>query len=271
MTKPLKIGVVGASGRMGRMVINNVLHLPGCELLGASEVSGSKYLGVDAGFLVGAENNGIIITDDTEKMFMGLDVVIDFTIPDATQKHANIASNAGCALIVGTTGMEESHQASLLSASNNIPIVMAPNMSAGVNLLFAITQQVAQALDEDFDIEIIEMHHKHKIDSPSGTALGLGQAAAKGREIDFDSSKILSREGITGERKVGDIGFATLRGGDVVGDHTVVFAGAGERIEISHKATDRAIFARGALRAAFWAVTKPAGLYSMNDVLGLNF
>ena len=260
MTKPLRIGVVGASGRMGRMVINNILHLSGCELSGASEVSGSKYVGTDVGFLVGAENNGVIITDDTEKMFTGLDVVIDFTIPDATQKHAEIASNTGCALIVGTTG----------SASNNVPIVMAPNMSAGVNLLFAITQQVAKVLDEDFDIEIVEMHHKHKIDSPSGTALGLGEAAAKGRGIDFNSSKVLSREGIIGERQAGNIGFATMRGGDVVGDHTVVFAGAGERIEISHKATDRAIFARGALRAAFWAVTQPAGLYSMNDVLGLN-
>ena len=270
MTKPLRIGVVGASGRMGRMVINNILHLSGCELSGASEVSGSKYVGTDVGFLVGAENNGVIITDDTEKMFTGLDVVIDFTIPDATQKHAEIASNTGCALIVGTTGMEQAHRDSLLSASNNVPIVMAPNMAAGVNLLFAITQQVAKVLDEDFDIEIVEMHHKHKIDSPSGTALGLGEAAAKGRGIDFNSSKVLSREGIIGERQAGNIGFATMRGGDVVGDHTVVFAGAGERIEISHKATDRAIFARGALRAAFWAVTQPAGLYSMNDVLGLN-
>ncbi|NKB49252.1 MAG: 4-hydroxy-tetrahydrodipicolinate reductase [Alphaproteobacteria bacterium] len=266
----MRIGVVGASGRMGRMVVSLVAGAGDCTLAGATEAPGSEFLGADAGTLAGVGDTGVLLTGDTAAMFAGVDAVIDFTVPAATQAHAQLAADAGCALIAGTTGMEDSHRAALAAAAEAVPIVWAPNMSAGVNLLFAVTQQVARALGEDFDIEIVEMHHRHKIDAPSGTALGLGQAAAAGREVDFDAVKTLSREGITGERKSGDIGFATLRGGDVVGEHSVIFAGAGERIELSHRATDRAIFARGAVRAALWTAGKPAGLYTMNDVLGLS-
>lgn len=269
MADSLKIGVVGASGRMGRMVSAIIAASSNCELAGATEAPGSEFLGADAGSLAGVGDNGVILTDDTAAMFAGVEAVIDFTVPAATQSHAQIAANAGCALVAGTTGLEAAHRSSLEAAAATVPIVWAPNMSAGVNLLFAVTQQVARAIGEDFDIEIVEMHHHHKIDAPSGTALGLGQAAAVGRGVDFDAVKTLSREGITGARKSGNIGFATLRGGDVVGEHSVIFAGAGERIELSHRATDRAIFARGAVRAALWTAGKPAGYYTMNDVLGL--
>jgi 4-hydroxy-tetrahydrodipicolinate reductase len=270
MANPLKIGVVGASGRMGRMVVSIIAASNDCVLAGATEVPGSEHLGADAGALAGVGDNGVIVTDDAATMFAGVDAVIDFTAPAATQAHAQIAADAGCALVAGTTGLDEAHRAAVAAAAGSVPIVWAPNMSAGVNLLFAVTEQVARALGEDFDIEIVEMHHHHKVDAPSGTALGLGQAAAAGRGVDFDTVKVLSREGITGERTPGDIGFATLRGGDVVGEHTVVFAGAGERIELSHRATDRAIFARGAVRAALWTAGKPSGLYAMADVLGLS-
>lgn len=270
MTNPLKIGVVGASGRMGRMVVNVIGETDGCVLSGATEAPGAQHLGADAGGLAGAGEAGVLITDDPAAMFAEVDAVIDFTVPAATATHAQLAAAAGCALIAGTTGLESDHRAALESAAASVPVVWAPNMSAGVNLLFAVTQQVARALGEEFDIDIVEMHHRHKVDAPSGTALGLGQAAAAGRGVDFDEVKVLSREGITGERRRGDIGFATLRGGDVVGEHTVIFAGAGERIELSHRATDRAIFARGAVRAALWSAGKPPGLYTMNDVLGLS-
>lgn len=270
MANPLKIGVVGASGRMGRMVVSIIAASEECVLAGATEAQGSAHIGADAGVLAGIGENGVAVADDTAAMFQDVDVVIDFTAPVATQVHAKIAASAGCALVAGTTGLEDVHRAALADAAASVPIVTAPNMSAGVNLLFAVTQQVARALGEDFDIEIVEMHHRHKVDAPSGTALGLGQAAAAGRDVDFDAVKTLSREGITDARERGNIGFAALRGGDVVGDHTVVFAGAGERIELSHRATDRAIFARGAVRAALWTAGKPAGLYSMNDVLGLS-
>jgi 4-hydroxy-tetrahydrodipicolinate reductase len=255
---------------MGRMVVSVITATDGCELAGATEAPGSEHLGADAGALAGVGDNGVALTDDTAAMFAGVDAVIDFTVPVATSTHAQIAAAAGCALVAGTTGLDDDNRAVLEAAAASVPVVWAPNMSAGVNLLFAVTQQVARALGEDFDIEIVEMHHRHKVDAPSGTALGLGEAAAAGRGVDFDAVKVLSREGITGERRQGDIGFATLRGGDVVGEHSVVFAGAGERIELSHRATDRAIFARGAVRAALWTAGKPAGLYTMNDVLGLS-
>ena len=269
MANPLKIGVVGASGRMGRMVVGVIEASDDCTLAGATEAPGSEHLGADAGVLAGVGDNGIVVSDDAAAMFAGVDAVIDFTVPAATSAHAQLAAQAGCALVAGTTGLEAAHRAALEAAAAAVPVVWAPNMSAGVNLLFAVTQQVARALGEEFDIEIVEMHHRHKVDAPSGTALGLGLAAAAGRGVDFDAVKVLSREGITGERRRGDIGFATLRGGDVVGEHSVVFAAAGERIELSHRATDRAIFARGAVRAARWTAGTPAGLYTMNDVLGL--
>jgi 4-hydroxy-tetrahydrodipicolinate reductase len=270
MVDQRKIGIVGAGGRMGQMLVRVVAETDGCVLAGASEVTGSVHLGADPGVLAGVGDSGITITDDTAELFASVDAVIDFTVPAATAAHAAMAAEAGCALIAGTTGLEAEHRAALDAAASRVPVVWASNMSSGVNLLFALTEQVARALDPDFDIEIVEMHHKHKVDAPSGTALSLGEAAARGRGVDFDSEKLLSREGITGERQRGNIGFASLRGGDVVGEHSVVFAAAGERIELTHRATDRGIFARGAVRAANWSGGQPPGLYSMMDVLGLS-
>ena len=270
MADQLKIGIVGAAGRMGRMLVKVVIEADSCVLAGASEVEGAPNVGADAGLLAGLGESGVLITTDSATMFAGVDAVIDFTVPAATETHAGLAAEAGCALIAGTTGLEKSHRAALHDAAKQVPVVWASNMSSGVNLLFAITERVARALDPDFDIEIVEMHHKHKIDAPSGTALSLGEAAARGRDVDFDSKKILSREGITGARERGKIGFATLRGGDVVGEHSVIFAGAGERIELTHRATDRGIFAYGAVRAARWTEGRPPGLYAMADVLGLD-
>jgi 4-hydroxy-tetrahydrodipicolinate reductase len=271
MTDQLKIGIVGAGGRMGRMLVQVVAETGGCVLGGASEVPGSALLGQDAGLLAGTGENGVCITDDSAAMFAAVDAVIDFTAPAATAAHAAMAAQAGCALIAGTTGLEEAHRAALDAAARKVPVVWASNMSSGVNLMFAITERVARALDPDFDIEIVEMHHRHKVDAPSGTALSLGEAAARGRDVDFDQAKVLSREGITGARERGRIGFATLRGGDVVGEHSVIFAGAGERIELTHRATDRGIFARGAVRAARWTAGRSPGLYAMADVLGLDW
>jgi 4-hydroxy-tetrahydrodipicolinate reductase len=270
MTDQLKIGIVGAGGRMGRMLVQVVAESESCVLGGASEVPGSTLVGSDAGTLSGVGENGVIITDDTAAMFGKVDAVIDFTVPAATATHAALAAENGCALIAGTTGLEDSHRAALENAAKTVPVVWASNMSSGVNLMFAITERVARALDPDFDIEIIEMHHKHKVDAPSGTALSLGEAAARGRGVDFDSEKVLSREGITGARERGTIGFATLRGGDVVGEHSVIFASVGERIELTHRATDRGIFARGAVRAARWTAGRAPGFYAMADVLGLD-
>lgn len=270
MADQLNIGIVGAAGRMGRMLVQVVAETEGCVLAGASEAEGSEHIGADAGLLAGAGEAGVAITTDAAAMFAGVDAVIDFTVPAATAAHAGLAAETGCALIAGTTGMEDAHRAALDAAAAKVPVVWASNMSSGVNLMFAITERVARALDPDFDIEIVEMHHKHKVDAPSGTALSLGEAAARGRGVDFDDHKVLSREGITGARARGTIGFATLRGGDVVGEHSVIFAGAGERIELTHRATDRGIFARGAVRAARWTAGREPGLYAMADVLGLD-
>ncbi len=269
MTDQLRIGIVGAGGRMGRMLVHVVAETEGCVLAGASEALGSENLGKDAGTLAGIEAAGVTITDDTAAMFEGMDAVIDFTAPAATAAHAALAAEAGCALIAGTTGLEEEHRAALEAAAESVPVIWASNMSSGVNLMFALAERVARALDPDFDIEIVELHHKHKVDAPSGTALSLGEAVARGRGVDFDKEKILSREGITGARGRGRIGFASLRGGDVVGEHTVIFAGAGERVELTHRATDRGIFARGAVRAALWTRDRAPGFYVMADVLGV--
>ena len=265
-----KIGIVGVGGRMGQMLVRVVAETEGCVLAAASEAPGSQHLGADPGVLAGVGESGVVITDDATALFGSVEAVIDFTTPDATAAHAGLAADAGCAIIAGTTGMEATHCAALDAAAAKVPVVWASNMSSGVNLLFAITEQVARALDPDFDIEIVEMHHKHKVDSPSGTALSLGEAAARGRGVDLDTEGVFSREGITGERARGNIGFASLRGGDVGGEHSVVFAASGERIELTHRATDRGIFARGAVRAANWTSGKPPGLYSMTDVLGLD-
>jgi 4-hydroxy-tetrahydrodipicolinate reductase len=263
------IGVVGAAGRMGTMLVKEITANAETALAGATESPGHAALGVDIGELAGLGKIDIPLSDDPAKLFAAADAVIDFTRPGATVNHAALAAQARTVLVIGTTGLEKSHEAEIAKAAKHTAIVLAPNMSLGVNLLFALTEQVAGALGDDFDIEIVEMHHRHKIDAPSGTALGLGRAAAKGRGIDLDNMAIRGRDGVTGERPKGAIGFAALRGGDVVGDHTVIFAGEGERIELTHRAGGRHIYARGAVRAALWAQGKPPGLYGMKDVLGL--
>ena len=269
MAGEMKIGIVGAAGRMGRMLVRQVSETQGCLLAGATERPDSDAIGRDAGVLAGVGEAGIAITGDAAAMIAGVDAVIDFTAPDVSVRHADLAAQAGAAIVIGTTGMGPAHMESLQRAARHAPVVFAPNMSVGVNLLMALVEQVARTLDESYDIEIVEMHHRHKVDAPSGTALGLGRAAAAGRGVDLEAAGRLSREGHTGARPRGEIGFATLRGGDVVGDHTVCFATEGERIELTHKASSRRIYAAGALRAALWTKGRAPGLYSMNDVLGI--
>ncbi len=265
----LRIAVVGAAGRMGQALITAIAANANCRLTGALERAGAPVLGKDAGQNAGLEPLGCAITDLPDMAFGNADAILDFTMPAATVAFAQQAARRGLIHIIGTTGCTPADDAAIATAASQAPIVKAGNMSLGVNLLTVLTRKVAAALDADFDIEIVEMHHKHKVDAPSGTALMLGQAAAEGRGIDLAAMAVRSRDGHTGARPAGSIGFATLRGGNVVGEHTVIFAAEGERIELSHKATDRGIFARGAVKAALWAKGKPPGLYSMIDVLGL--
>ena len=265
----MKIGIVGAAGRMGRMLIAEVIGADGCELAGGTEQAGSGAIGQDLGILIGADEQGLSIGDDSGALFAASDAVVDFTQPDATLANAALSGQTGVALIVGTTGLEAQHMEALGQAAAKAAVVQAANMSVGVNLLLGLTEQVAGALGDDYDIEIIEIHHRHKVDAPSGTALALGQAAAAGRGVDLNQVSQRGRDGNTGPRNPGDIGFATLRGGDVAGDHTVIFAGDGERIELTHKAGNRSVFARGAVLAAMWTAGQKPGLYSMRDVLGL--
>ena len=266
---PLKIGIVGAAGRMGAMLVQQVRAQPGdCRLIGATERAGSPAIGKDAGLLAGGEAMGVNVTDDAVALFAAADAVIDFTAPAATVAHAALAAQGKCIHVIGTTGLEAAHDAEIAKAARNTAIIRAANFSVGVNLLAGLSKRVAGLLGDEFDIEIVEMHHRHKIDAPSGTALMLGHAAADGRKVKLADVAQRGRDGITGARKAGDIGFASLRGGDVVGDHTVVFAADGERIELTHKASARQIFARGAVRAAIWGRGKAPGLYSMQDVLG---
>ncbi len=266
----MKIGIVGCAGRMGRMLVKQVSETKGCRIEGGTEPSNSPFLGQDIGDLAGVGTLGLVITPDTDSLFQNVDAVIDFTAPAATLEHAEMAAKTGKIHVVGTTGLSNEEQAKLDEAgTKGAVIVQGANMSLGVNLLAQLTKKVAAILDDDFDIEVLEMHHHHKVDAPSGTALLLGKAAAEGRQVDHDSVADRGRDGITGVRKKGDIGYAVLRGGNVVGDHTVMFAAENEIIEISHKAGDRSIFARGAVRAALWARNKTSGNYDMMDVLGL--
>lgn len=265
----MKIGIVGCAGRMGMMLVNAVLDAEGCTLAGGTERLGSDALDRDLGELVGRDRVGVPAESDAAALFQRSDAVIDFTAPAATLAHAELAARLGRTLVVGTTGMSVADEARLREAANRTAIVYAPNFSVGVNLLMALTERAAAILADDYDIEIVEMHHRHKVDAPSGTALGLGRAAAAGRQVALDGVWCKSRDGHTGARPKGEIGFATLRGGDVVGDHTVMFAADGERVELTHKASSRAVFAKGAVRAARWAEGKAPGLYTMRDVLGL--
>jgi 4-hydroxy-tetrahydrodipicolinate reductase len=239
-----------------------------CVLVGGSERSDSDAIGRDLGDVAGLGLLGYTIVAESKTLFIDADVVLDFTTTATTIDHAALAAESGAALVIGTTGLETAHMEALETAAQTTSIIQAANMSLGVNLLIQLTRQVSQILDPNFDIEIVEMHHRHKIDAPSGTALALGQAAAKGRGVDLGKVSDRGRDGLTGERKRGDIGFAVLRGGNVVGDHSVVFAADNERVELTHQATDRTIFARGAVHAALWAHGKAPGLYGMADVLG---
>jgi 4-hydroxy-tetrahydrodipicolinate reductase len=265
----MKIAVTGAAGRMGRELIRAAHAVEGCVLSGAVEQEGSLALGQDAGLLAGLGKLGVIITDDALELFAKVDAVLDFTVPAASTEFAGLAANARIVHVMGTTGLTAEDDAKVAAAARHATIIRSGNMSLGVNLLAALTRKVAQALDADFDIEVVEMHHRHKVDAPSGTALMLGKAAAEGRGVDFLKAAVRARDGHTGERERGDIGFAVLRGGNVVGEHTVVFAADGEIVELTHRATDRGIFARGAVKAALWGRGKPPGLYSMFDVLGI--
>lgn len=265
----MKIAVLGAAGRMGRSLAGAVAATEGCVLAGGVEAKGSPAIGRDLGELAGLGTLGIAITDDPLPIFASVDGVLDFTTPAATVGFAALAAQARIVHIIGTTGLSAADQARLVTAARHAAIVKAGNMSLGVNLLAGLTEKVARTLGPEFDIEILELHHRHKRDAPSGTALMLGEAAAAGRGISLKDQAVRSREGDVGPRREGDIGFAILRGGDVVGEHRVIFAGAGERIELVHVASDRAIFAGGAVKAALWARGQDPGLYSMADVLGL--
>jgi 4-hydroxy-tetrahydrodipicolinate reductase len=265
----MKIAVTGAAGRMGRELIRAVHARDDCVLAGAIEQEGSLALGQDAGLLAGLGKVGVVIGDDAPELFAKVDAVLDFTVPAASVDFAALAANARNVLVLGTTGLTAEDEAKVEAAARHAAIVRSGNMSLGVNLLAALTRKVAEALDADFDIEVLEMHHRHKVDAPSGTALMLGRAAAEGRGAKLDEVSVRTRDGHTGARRRGDIGFATLRGGSVVGEHSVLFAADGEVIELKHRAADRGIFARGAVKAALWARGKPPGLYSMMDVLGI--
>ncbi|MBZ9920966.1 4-hydroxy-tetrahydrodipicolinate reductase [Mesorhizobium sp. BR1-1-12] len=262
--------VVGAAGRMGQTLIRAIHTMPGARVAGAIERQGSPYLGKDAGELAGIGIINVPISDDPLPAFAGADGVLDFTAPAATVEFAGYAAQARIVHVIGTTGCSADDDARIAAAARHATIVKSGNMSLGVNLLAVLVEQAARALDAgDFDIEILEMHHRHKVDAPSGTALLLGEAAAAGRGITLAGNDVRVRDGHTGVRKPGSIGFATLRGGSVVGDHSVILAGTGERITLAHHAEDRTIFARGAVKAALWAHGRKPGLYSMRDVLGL--
>jgi len=263
-----KIGVVGCGGRMGRALVGEIVAA-GCRVAGGSEVPASPLLGQDVGELAGVGTLGLKVVADAATVFQASDVVLDFTLAAASTAHAKLAAETGRALVLGTTGLDRAQGDAVRAAAKHAPILWAANFSLGVNLLLSLVENAAQRLGEDYDIEVLEMHHRHKVDAPSGTALALGEAAAKGRAIELAARSQRVRDGHTGARKAGDIGFATLRGGDVAGEHSVIFAAAGERLELTHRATTRLVFARGAIHAARWVAGKPPGLYDMRNVLDL--
>ncbi len=265
----VKIGIVGCGGRMGQTLVGAILDQEKAMLSGGTERQDSPHIGQYIHHPISGIQTDLKVTDNAEELFNISDVVIDFTCPTATVLHTSFATKYNCIHIVGTTGMTADDESALHRAAQSVAIVYASNFSLGVNLLFYLTEKAASMLDDDFDVEVLEMHHRHKVDAPSGTALGIGQAAAKGRGVDLEQVSDRGRDGITGARKRGDIGFAVLRGGNVAGEHTVSFNADNERIELTHKAGDRAIFARGAVKAALWAVKQEPDLYNMFDVLGL--
>lgn len=264
----IRIAVAGAGGRMGRMLIEAVLLAPDLELGAALDVPASPFLGRNAGELVGS-SCAVAVTDDVEVALANVDCLIDFTRPEGTLKHLEVCRRLGVHLVVGTTGMNREQKGVIEGAAQDIPIVFAPNMAVGVNLVFKLLDTAARILNEGYDVEIIEAHHRHKVDAPSGTALRMGEVVAEALGRSLADCAVYGREGHTGERPASQIGFATVRGGDVVGDHTVLFAGTGERIEITHKASSRMAFALGSLRAARFLRGRNSGLFDMQDVLGL--
>ena len=266
----MRLIVAGAGGRMGRALTRVISETRGAVVTGALEAPGSALLGKDAGVLAGLPENGVKLSADLWSLSANADGIVDFTVPGATIANVAIAAERGLVHVIGTTGLSSSDDAVIKSVTSRAIVVKSGNMSLGVNLLAALVKRVAQSLDQSFDIEILEMHHKAKIDAPSGTALMLGEAAAAGRGIDLYSRSARGRDGQTGARRPGDIGFASLRGGSVTGDHSVIFAGPMERIELTHRAEDRTMFAQGAVKAALWARDKNPGFYSMADVLGLS-
>ena len=270
MADLLKVVVTGASGRMGQTLINLIAKSDKLELVGALERPDHEWIGKDIGLAMGGSKLDVVVSEDPIEVIANAEAVIDFTTPSATIEFSKLAAQARAIHIIGTTGFSEKELEKIKAASFHSVVVRAGNMSLGVNLLVALTRKVAAALDEEFDIEIIEAHHKHKVDSPSGTALMLGEAAADGRGMRLADTAVKGRDGITGARKKGSIGFASIRGGDIVGKHDVLFASNGEQLTLSHNATDRNIFARGALKAVIWGRDKQPGQYDMMDVLGLN-
>lgn len=263
----IQVAIAGASGRMGRMLIEAVQQAPDCELTGALDRPGSPALGQDATAWLG-QACGVRVTDDIAQGLAGAQVLIDFTRPEGTLAHLAAARARGVAMVIGTTGFSEAQKAEIAAAAKEIGIVMAPNMSVGVNVVLRLLDMAARALAEGYDIEIVEAHHRHKVDAPSGTALAMGETVARALGRDLKTCAVYGREGVTGERDPSTIGFATVRGGDIVGDHTVMFCGTGERIEISHKASSRVGYAQGSLRAARFLAQRGAGLFDMADVLG---
>ncbi len=265
----VRIAIAGAGGRMGRMLIEAVLADPQAQLVAALDQPGSPAIGNDAGAALGRVTGVAVSGDAATALAGGVDVLIDFTRPEGTMAHLALARRHGVKLVVGTTGFTPEQKAAIGAAAQDIGIVFAPNMSVGVNVLVKLVEAAAAALDDRYDAEVYEVHHRHKVDAPSGTALALGEAVARGRGVNFAERAVLSREGHTGERRRGDIGFGTLRGGDIIGEHLVMFAGTGERIEIAHRSGSRANYAEGSLRAAHFLAAHGPGLYGMADVLGL--
>ena len=267
-SEPLAIAIAGASGRMGRMLIEAIQQSPDARLAGALDIPGSAALGLDATAFTGSRS-GVTITDDLRTGLKDAKYLIDFTRPEGTLAHLKVCRELGVKLIIGTTGFTPEQKAEIEDAARDIGIVMSPNMAVGVNVVFKLLAQAAKALKDGYDIEIIEAHHRHKVDAPSGTALKMGEVVAEAVGRDLSTCAVYGREGVTGARDPNTIGFATVRGGDVVGDHTVLFAGIGERIEITHKSSSRVHYAEGSLRAARFLARQPHGLFGMDDVLGL--
>jgi 4-hydroxy-tetrahydrodipicolinate reductase len=265
---PLRVAIAGASGRMGQMLIEAVLKADDLVLAGALDVAGSPALGRDAGALLGAPQ-GVAITDDLDQGLAKAQVLIDFTRPEGTLAHLAACRRHGVQAVIGTTGFSPEQKAEIAAHAEHLGIMMAPNMSVGVNVVMKLLDLAARALNEGYDIEVIEAHHRHKVDAPSGTALQMGEVLAQALGRDLAECAVYAREGVTGARDPSSIGFATIRGGDIVGDHTVLFAGIGERIEISHKSSSRVTYAQGSLRAARFLAERGAGLFNMNDVLNL--